>query len=590
MKKIANKKIVLLIVTILLLSARMLYLYSIRCSHFIDEFYSIGFANSKDLPFFIYPEIGVDGREYDKHVREWSSGKEIFDFITVSEDERFDFKNVINNKLQDTAPANFEIMVHFVCSLFPNTFSWAYPFSVNFVFFLGSLILVFCISYKTLKDCSFSFINAFVCMLFFSLSIAGTGAFTFLRMYGVLSFYGLLMIFCMQNLLQDLSIKSKILYGFFLYISVFLGLFTQPLFVVFAFFLTLYVCLYVLGTKKIIKSIKIGGIVLLSLISFVLVYPFDYRRIGLWMGRENHNGYSFWTRLIYGNMHMFGESLGFYIPFTYANILTWCGYIFLVVFIILCFGFLFRNEKWFIKIRTKLSKIFRDIFCVIKKTISNISPINYVMLLTSISYMLVVTAITPVATQHYVARYFMLGMFPLIISFVSCFNSLWNMVPAGKRLFARTSVFVFLAILLYVQNFVFGNPFYFNKPYDDEEILHRLTQNEDVMIFGSEEICLYSLMVPLRDVNSFYFGLYTDDLTEISEYPDNDFYIAVRSDCFEDESSRATLIDGLLIPGNTEEFAGEVLLNMKKNYSLTRVEDFYSSYGDYAIYYVSLVN
>ncbi len=586
MKKIINKKSILLIVTILLLSARMLYLYSIRCSHFIDEFYSMGFANSKGIPLFLYPVTDDDGTQHLKHFNEWSDGQDILSYLTVDEGEEFDFANVIDNKYQDTAPANFEIMIHFVSSFFPGTFSWAYPFSVNFVFFIGSLILVFAISYRTLRDNKVAYINAYICMVFFAFTIAGSGAFTFLRMYGVLSFYGLLMLFSIQRLLLDDSKKRRISYYIVLFISVFMGLFTHPLFVVYAFWLTLFVCLYLLFSKKLVNSIKLGSVVLTSLITFILLYPFKYERVNSWFADDNVTGYSYFTRLIYSNMHMFGESIGFYIPFTYANILVWLGIAFMICFCIMSICFLSRNEKWYKAFKKSVISNIGRVLQFLKDIKNNYMPINIIMFLTVVAYMLTVTAVTPVNTQHYVARYFMIGMFPMIICFVSLINSAWWLVKGKFRKLSFVASISFLVGLLLVQAFVFVNPFYFNKPYDDEEKFHELTSGSDIMIFGDSLTALYCLMVPLRDVDSFYFGVYTDTVEDITDYPDNDFYIMVRKDCFAEEESRAGLVDGLAIEGSTESFVYRVLSNVSYDVSVEKVEDFYSYAGDYAIYRV----
>ncbi len=587
MKKLVNKKSIILFVTILLLCTRMLYLYSIRCSHFIDELYSVGFANSENMPFFIYPETDEYGNQYLRHFQEWCDGKELLDYVTVAENERFDFLNVINNKLQDTAPPNYELMVHFVSSLFPETFSWAYPFAVNFLFYIFSLILVFLISKDLVRDKNFSFMNAYICMIFFAFTIAGTGAFTFLRMYGVLSFYGLLMLYALQKLIYCKEVKKEIAYTLVLFVAVFLGLLTHTLFVVFAFWLTLFTCLYLLFEKRILESIKRGLAVLASLLTFVAIYPFKYERVGSWMEVENNNGYSYWTKLIYSNMHMFGESLGFYIPFTYVHILIWFGIAFLIFSVLFAVCFICRNEAWYKSLRSRflnhLDAFKKYVSCVFK----NICPENFIMFLTALAYMLTINAITPVNTQYYVTRYFMPGMFPLILCFVSFINSCWFSAKEKRRNKVCSIALGLLVVLLLNQNLIYHNPFYFNKPYDNDENLHELTAGENVMIFGFRKNSLYSLIVPLRDVSSFYYGLYTDDIESLTEFPDDSFYIMIDRNCFAGEDSRSPLIDGLGLEGTTDEFASTITSTIPYECSAQRVMDFYSFAGDYAVYEIT---
>ena len=588
MKKVINKKTLILIATILLLCGRMIYLYNLRCFHFIDEFYSVGFANSKGEPLFLYYENDENGNENLKHYQEWCSGNDIREYLTVDENERFDFANVIDNKLQDTAPANYEIMIHFVASLFPGTFSWAYSFSVNFVFYIGSLILVYFISLSILRDKKIGFINAYLSLLFFAFSIVGSGAFTFLRMYGVLSFYGLLMMLSIQRLIMPANKKQGILFGIILYLSVFLGLFTHTLFVVFAFWLTLFSCLYLFITKKRIDSVKLGSIVLAALLTFMAVYPFRYNRVGSWMSGENHNGYSFFTRLIFSNMHMFGESLGFYIPFTYANILTWSGIALMIFFIMIFICYLFRKEKWFASFKKRALEIIVSFKKKLSLSVNNISPFFYIILLTSVAYMLTVTVIAPIGTQYYVSRYFMIAQFPTIICFVSMIISFWDSFKGKSRYYVLAFSIAILALLIYRQNFVYGNPYYFNMPYDNEEEIHKLTTDSDVMIVGNARLNLYNLMVPLRDVNSFYFTDYHDGVENVDSIPDKKFYFMIARDVFEGEDGVKSVVDGLRLEGTTEEYIRDFLNKFPGSYSIEKIRTYNSVFAEYDVYSIDI--
>lgn len=589
----SKKKTVTLLLIVIVLCIRMLYLFSLRTSHFIDELYSMGFANSNELAFFS-PSIDENGNEYMRHYRDWCEGKELRDYITVSYDERFDFLNVIENKMQDTAPANYEIMVHFVCSLFPNTFSWAYPFAVNYIFYFFTLILVILISRDLINDVKIKFINCLFCLIFFGFSIGGTGAFTFLRMYGVLSFYGLLMIyaFCKLQLYEDF--KHNFVYGGILFFATFFGLATHTLFVTFAFWLTLFVCVYRLFSGKVFVAIKEGGLVLCSLLLFVFIYPFPYDRIDGWMNHENANGFSYFTKLIVSNRHMFAESIGFYIPFTYANIMSWIGTALIVVIVIFGFTFVFRKEKWFASVILKVGCLVKNTIALFNNSLKKLNPMVYIMFITALAYMLTVTAIAPVNTQKYSTRYFMLGMFPLIISFVSFTLSLFSSFSSKIKKYTISICAFVLSVLLLVQNFVYHNPFYFNKPYDKEDELHQLVYGEDVMVIGEEMNRFYNLIASLRDCKTFYYSLYTEDFNEIGSLPQNEFYIMITRDIFIDEDPRLPLVNGVNLTGvdhegSTMEYVNRLLAEKKYECEIEFVRCYYVFGGDYAIYRISPV-
>lgn len=305
MKKNFNQRFIFLFSIILLLSVRLIFIYSERTSYYVDELYSYGVSNSIGNPVLVWYETYNDSDETIKtrYCGEWHDGDILKNYLIINPEERFHFLDVIENKTWDTAPPNFELLIHFVSSLFPGTFSFDYAFSINLIFYIGSLMLIFFISRKIFKEEDIGLFNALCCTLFWGLSICGTGAFTFLRMYGILSFYSLLMIYSILRIFikDKISIKNLII----LFISFFLGLFTHTLFIIFAFWLTLFSCICLFIKKRIGDSFKTGFTVLASLIIFVLIYPFDYSRVNSWMGTENNDGYSFLTNLSQANKYSF---------------------------------------------------------------------------------------------------------------------------------------------------------------------------------------------------------------------------------------------------------------------------------------------
>ena len=92
---------------------RLLYLFSLRDGHHVDETWSYGFANS-----YYYPYIYGSMEEGEwENVGEWITGETFKDYITVSENQRFSFDSVIYNKQLDLGPALYALVLHFICSL-----------------------------------------------------------------------------------------------------------------------------------------------------------------------------------------------------------------------------------------------------------------------------------------------------------------------------------------------------------------------------------------------------------------------------------------------------------------------------------------
>ena len=86
-----HKSIIILSLIILIGMIKLIYLFSLRDGHHVDETWSYGYANSFFMPH-------VFGGYYDYEIRnlgEWVKGEEFKDYITVSYDERFRFDSVM---------------------------------------------------------------------------------------------------------------------------------------------------------------------------------------------------------------------------------------------------------------------------------------------------------------------------------------------------------------------------------------------------------------------------------------------------------------------------------------------------------------
>ena len=175
--KIKNNKnniltVILFTVIIACLCIRMFVLYWHRVSHHLDEAYSYVYANNPGEPSFIHYGVDENGEEITVHYGRWSSGKDLWNYLVVNDGERFDFSSVIENKLDDNSPSNYELLLHLVCSLFPNTFSLNYAFSVNLFFYIGSLLVLILINLEVFKDYKNKNLYTTICVLFFAFSIS----------------------------------------------------------------------------------------------------------------------------------------------------------------------------------------------------------------------------------------------------------------------------------------------------------------------------------------------------------------------------------------------------------------------------------
>lgn len=567
----------------------MFVLYGQRVSHHLDEAYSYGHANNPGEPWFIHYGIDENGDEITIHYGRWSSGKDLWDFLVVNDGERFDFASVIENKLEDNSPSNFELLLHLVCSLFPNTFSLYYAFAINLLFYIGSLIILILINLEIFKEYRNRNLYTATCVIFWGLSICGTGAYTFFRMYGVLSFYSLLVFYLIQKICS--GEKKKLIKCALLFVSSFFGFFTHLNFIVYAFCLTVSACVYLLLTKKFKDMITIGITELLSVILFFIIYPYPLQRVEPWMSNENSDGFSYFTRLSFSNMHMFGESIGFYIPFTVPSIIWWIGVAAFVAAIIAMVIFLFRKDNWFPAVKDKTISVLKDAATCFKKIAKKSCPWLYVAIVTAVMYMLFINAIAPImTTKGYVTRYFFIGMHLVIISFVGIMSLFFDVQSQKEKYFVGPILVLLSCYLIYNQNVNYGNPFLLTKPFDKDDEIVSLVEGADVMVFSSDSLDLYSLIIPLRTVDRFYFVVDRIDNISSDDIPDYGFYVMVDKDSFpEEEMSKGSLggftASGTGLPGSIEDYLKDRIdPDGVRNFIFIRN---YNSYaGEYKIYYI----
>ena len=267
--------------------------------HFhIDEVWSYSLSNNYGHPFLFTHTPGVNGDkstpaegEWDIHdepsyqdfVLHWIDGKTYNDYITVQQEHRFDFKNVYRNQEMDTHPFMYYCLLHTVCSLFPNEFSSWFGWVVNIIFYVGTLILL----YRTARLLFDSHFSGILAMLLWGLSRAGISDLSFLRMYMMLTFFSVLLVYATIRLMRCFSIGRLVV----LFVIHVVGFLTQYYFYVFAFFLTAGIFLFYLVRKEWLHIVQYCMTVLLSVCVALVIFPATLRHAfsGTWYNGLTEN-------------------------------------------------------------------------------------------------------------------------------------------------------------------------------------------------------------------------------------------------------------------------------------------------------------
>ncbi len=212
---ISNKKsnIALCVIIIISLALSTFFMFTKQGYH-EDELLTYNLANSsKQLA-----------------MGEWSDYDDFNEYLAVSENDRFDYAQVINNQIIDAShPPFYYALVHTVCSFFPGVFSKWLAYSINVCAMVGILILLYKIGRRITGNNLYALIGTSA----YAFSIACITTTIYLRMYSTLTFFVLAFVYMslkMYDAKNDVKIRDCIL----LMLIVLLGVLTQYYFILFA--------------------------------------------------------------------------------------------------------------------------------------------------------------------------------------------------------------------------------------------------------------------------------------------------------------------------------------------------------------------
>lgn len=222
----------LLFAFLLLLSfLTMVYYGNQKEGYHVDEVYSYGLANSEYLPFMHFGESGYDVKDWmleygagesfgelfgnlwkdyqilkecnfnwrdsviyqdyltaqansaDTRTSTWVSGQDYVDYVAVSKSNTFNYASVYYNQRGDVHPPLYYIALHTICSFFPGIFSPWFGLSINILF----LILTLVVLYRMVRDYLGGTKVALIVTAVYGLSHGIMTTAMFLRMYALLT-------------------------------------------------------------------------------------------------------------------------------------------------------------------------------------------------------------------------------------------------------------------------------------------------------------------------------------------------------------------------------------------------------------------
>lgn len=198
--------------------------------------------------------------------RTWMDGQDLFEQLTASRGERFQYIQVYLNQAMDVHPPFYYLLIHTVFSLFPGTYSDAYLFAVNMIALLGSCVVL----YKTSKLISQNFRLPFLSVVIFGFSQGFVSCALYFRMYAIFTLFALLTVYIHLRMeLEGYQFSRKL--SRMLIVTIVLGFYTHYYYIIFLFPFFAITVLRLLFEKEKAKLIQyIKKLILAGIISLVI--------------------------------------------------------------------------------------------------------------------------------------------------------------------------------------------------------------------------------------------------------------------------------------------------------------------------------
>lgn len=232
----------------------------------VDEIFSFGHSNSRQGAFLL---SGIDsffidttGVFYNNIV----TSKKFHNYITVQDNETFTYFPILENLSIGVNPPFFYILLHTICSFFPDTFSKWLGLPINIISLIISLLFVYKISQKIFADKNVSYLS----VIFFGFCLATLSMAVYIRSYMLQMCLSLWLFWEHIQLLEKNKFDGKIFTKIFL--AAVLGYLTHYYLLINAFFLSAVTCFIFLKNKNFKLLWQYALLMVASVISFFIIY------------------------------------------------------------------------------------------------------------------------------------------------------------------------------------------------------------------------------------------------------------------------------------------------------------------------------
>lgn len=431
----------------------------------------------KDVGKNDYPEFTKNETLF-KEVPTWKSDKEALEYLTINKGDVLNYKSVYVNQAFDVHPPLFYFCMHLVSSIFYGKFTKYIGFTLNMVFFLGTLYFLD----KICKRLGKRKLSAPVILLY-GLSMGAISTVSFHRMYMMLTFFGVWYFYLTVSFLKDdYQIDKKLPW----ILCILGGFLTQYYFCIYIVIIFLINGIHLLLSKDYKKLLNYFLVHLIPAVIGIIFYPvsiyqifFSYRGLG-----ADSTGRSLSTNIKY----YFDSMIKM---FSLDKI-----FMGLVCLLFLGLGY-FWGKKRHLKDKRFLINLFLPI----------------------IVYILIVSKLAPFLGENYTSRYIMI-LFPFFsLLLVYLFNLFYD-----YKYFREVSILIILVISIY--GFSTRKPVYLYE--DNKQVISLAKENKMVPFIyvydnyfthlsAMEEFSIYEKHLILNNNIYDYSNLKDDEVLKNSD-------------------------------------------------------------------------
>lgn len=495
--KIFSKKTLILIVFIQAIYISLFFAFNKEGYH-SDEIWNYAFANSSEYKH-IYT---LDDRNLNNCL-EWKDSKILLDYISVDESEIFSYKPIYENASSDLNPPLHYMLLHFICSFFPNVWSKWFCFIINIIsFIIGQFYL-----YKLTEDVSKSSVTAYSGIILYGLGMGIINITSFLRIYAMGVCFTIMFLYY-SNKVFELRRESKKQNKYIIISAIvcLLGAMTVHLFLTIAFIIVFMYSVYYLFSKNIKLLFKYGLSMSLSVLISIMLFPTSMTHLSITSTSSQVKKYpTLWQFKIYLS-YLTKDVSGIHISAMPTMTLS---YIKLAIIILLLlfipFSFIARNEAWFKNIKERAKNKFKLLFYNIKKL-----PYLIILLFVSIMFFIYISAKnSSVFKMGKYSRRYIFFLYPLFaILIVLCIHYVILFFTKNKKL--HNILILAVSFICASLTYVYSSD-YFSMRHQSVGITFDDIEKDANCILAFNEIWLMTCATnEFYDTNSFYATRYKD--------------------------------------------------------------------------------